>query len=36
MALYTDLPMYRDAYQLVLKIFECTKEFGKEKELEKH
>lgn len=30
MALYYDLPVYRDTYQLVLKIFECTKEFSKE------
>lgn len=30
MALYTDLPVYRDAYQLILKVFEYTKEFSKE------
>jgi len=30
MALYYDLPVYRDTYQRVLKIFECTKEFSKE------
>ncbi|WP_207385906.1 four helix bundle protein [Legionella bozemanae] len=31
MALYTDLPVYRNTYQLVLKIFKCTKEFDKER-----
>lgn len=30
MALYYDLPVYREPYQLILKIFECTKEFPKE------
>ena len=30
MALYTDLPVFRDTYQLVLKIFEYTREFGRE------
>ena len=30
MALYTDLPVYRDSYQLVLKIFEYTREFNRE------
>jgi hypothetical protein len=30
MALYYDLPVYRDTYQLILKIFECTKDFSKE------
>lgn len=30
MALYYDLPVYRDMYQLILKIFECTKDFSKE------
>lgn len=30
MALYYDLPVYRDTYQLILKIFEVTKEFSKE------
>jgi hypothetical protein len=30
MALYSDLPVYRDTYQLILKVFECTKEFGRE------
>ena len=30
MALYTDLPIYRDTYQLILKVFEYTKEFAKE------
>jgi hypothetical protein len=30
MALYYELPVYRDTYQLILKIFECTKDFSKE------
>jgi len=30
MALYYDLPVYRDTYTLILKIFECTKDFSKE------
>ena len=30
MALYYDLPVYRDTYKLILKIFECTKDFSKE------
>lgn len=30
MALYYDLPVYRDTYLLVLKIFEVTKDFPKE------
>ncbi len=30
MTLYYDLPVYRDTYQLILKIFECTKDFSKE------
>ena len=30
MALYTDLPVYRDTYQLILKVFEYTREFSKE------
>lgn len=30
MALYYDLPVYRDTYKLILKIFECTKDFPKE------
>ena len=30
MALYTELPVYRDMYALILKIFEYTKEFSKE------
>ena len=30
MALYYDLPVYRDTYKLNLKIFECTKDFSKE------
>ena len=29
-ALYYDLPVYRDTYQLILKIFACTKDFPKE------
>jgi hypothetical protein len=29
MALYYDLPVYRDTYQLILKIFEVTKDFPK-------
>jgi len=28
MALYYDLPVYRDTYKLILKIFECTKVGG--------
>ena len=28
--LYTELPVYRDTYQLLLKVFEYTKEFTKE------
>ena len=28
-ALYYDLPVYRDTYQLVLKVFECTRDFSK-------
>lgn len=31
MALYTDLPVYRDTYQLILKVFEYTREFRKER-----
>ena len=27
MALYTELPVYRDTYQLILKVFEYTKDF---------
>ncbi len=30
MALYTELPVYRDTYQLILRVFEYTKEFSKE------
>lgn len=30
MALYYDLPVYRDTYQLILKIFAVTKDFPKE------
>gem|GEM_PF-2159764 len=30
MALYYDLPVYRETYQLILKIFECTRDFPKE------
>jgi len=30
MALYYDLPVYRDTYKLILKIFEVTKDFPKE------
>ncbi|MFQ3170787.1 MAG: hypothetical protein ACI9DG_000811 [Oleispira sp.] len=30
MALYYDLPVYQDTYQLTLKIFEVTKDFPKE------
>jgi len=30
MALYTELPLYRDTYQLILKVYEITKEFSKE------
>ena len=30
MALYTDLPAYRDTYQLILKVIEYTKDFPKE------
>lgn len=30
MALYTELPVYRDTYQLVLKVFELTKDFSRE------
>lgn len=30
MALYYELPVYRDTYQLILKIFEFTKDFSKE------
>jgi len=30
MALYYDLPVYRDTYKLILKVFEMTKDFPKE------
>ncbi len=30
MSLYTDLPVFRDAWQLALRVFEYTKEFGRE------
>lgn len=30
MALYYDLPVYRDTYKLILKIFEYTKDFPKD------
>ncbi|MFH1050450.1 MAG: four helix bundle protein [bacterium] len=30
MALYYDLPVYRDTYKLILRIFEYTKDFSKE------
>jgi len=30
MALYYDLPVYRDAYHLILKVFEMTKDFPKD------
>jgi hypothetical protein len=30
MALYYDLPLYKDIYTLLLKIFEITKEFNRE------
>jgi len=30
MALYYELPVYRDTYQLILKIFSYTKDFSKE------
>jgi hypothetical protein len=30
MALYYDLPVYKDTYKLILLIFECTKDFSKE------
>ena len=29
MALYYDLPVYKDAYRLILKIFEYTKDFSR-------
>ncbi len=30
MVLYTELPVYKDTYQLILKVFEVTKDFSKE------
>ncbi len=30
MALYTELPVYRNIYRLILRVFEITKEFSKE------
>ena len=30
MALYTELPVYRDTYQLTLKLFEFTREFARD------
>jgi len=30
MAMYYDLPVYRDGYTLILKIFEVTKDFPRE------
>ena len=30
MGLHYELPVYKDTYQLVMKIFECTKNFSKE------
>ena len=30
MALYTELPVYRDTYLLTLKVFEVTKDFPRE------
>lgn len=30
MAFYTELPVYKDSYQLVLKVFEETKNFPRE------
>ena len=30
MAMYYDLPVYRDTYKLILKIFEVTKDFSRE------
>ena len=30
MVLHTALPIYRDTYQLILKVFECTRDFSKE------
>lgn len=30
MALYTELPVYRDTYQLTLKVFDYTREFARD------
>ena len=30
MALYTELPVYRDTYQLILAVFDYTKDFSRE------
>jgi hypothetical protein len=30
MALYYDLPVFKEVYQLIMKIFECTNDFPKE------
>ena len=30
MALYYDLPVFRDVYRLVIKIFECSQDFPRE------
>lgn len=30
MAFYTELPVYKDTYQLVLKVFEITRDFPRE------
>ena len=30
MALYYDLPVFKDVYKLILKLFEYTKDFPKE------
>jgi hypothetical protein len=30
MALYFDLPVYRDVYRLILRIFEYTEDFSRE------
>ncbi len=30
MALYYELPVYKNTYQLILKIFECTRDFSRQ------
>jgi hypothetical protein len=30
MALYYDLPVYRETYKLILEVFKCTKDFSKD------